>query len=570
MALLISFDGTGIVAYADGEATDTGGGTWGELGGGTVGDNPDVYLYGNNSFGSQYASREGITYYQDDTTLDFNTTGEMLYMLINIQSNGAFLLYNSGGTLLGSFNTVIGSSTGDLYHWNIASKGSSNGWTGGWKGFAIDPTMITGAETVGTPNLTTANTYGVWIDTDVSVRAESVFQSMIISAKGATVTGSPTNPSEGWDELAFWCTDYINRAFPFIEVRGGTYFMKGSLSIGDGSLLTVFSADGNNIECEESSFYNGTSWISTMPTNVNKIITLANASIDWTTVSISGYIDNKLSIDTSIGNASTFRGGTINTTSTIICKSTDTFSGVVIGNYDIRTLGSELYENCTFDGSSTLTIDASSNFANVNIINGTPAVDSISTTDLVYLSTDKLNSSGSNHGVNLTSIGTGTMTWDNVTSAFDVGVTGSPITPTSTGNEDIYITATSSSDITINIASGATIPSIRVAASFTGNVNVVAGLVSFTFTLSPSITTYEYRIYSVTALGSLVGAIELQGLENSLQDNYTYTYTYSSDIFIAVQILSHDTKDYEESVTFYTLGPNDQDIGILLVPDNND
>ena len=76
MALTISYDGTGIVAYADGQTTDTGGGTWGELGAGTVGDNPDVYLYGSNSFGSKYASKAGRTYYQDNGTINYTTNAD--------------------------------------------------------------------------------------------------------------------------------------------------------------------------------------------------------------------------------------------------------------------------------------------------------------------------------------------------------------------------------------------------------------------------------------------------------------------------------------------------------------
>lgn len=46
MALSINYDGAGIMAYADG-ISDTSGGTWAELGGGTISSNPDVYLYGS-------------------------------------------------------------------------------------------------------------------------------------------------------------------------------------------------------------------------------------------------------------------------------------------------------------------------------------------------------------------------------------------------------------------------------------------------------------------------------------------------------------------------------------------
>ena len=56
------------------------------------------------------------------------------------------------------------------------------------------------------------------------------------------------------------------------------------------------------------------------------------------------------------------------------------------------------------------------------------------------------------------------------------------MTPTSTGNETIYVNVATSSDLTINVSTGATVPSIRVGASFTGNVNVVAGQVTTTIT----------------------------------------------------------------------------------------
>ena len=564
MALTINYDGTGIIAYADGQTTDTGGGTWAELGGGTVSDNPDVYLYGSNSFGSKYASKEGKTYYQDDTTIDYTTTGDILYMLINIQSNGAFTLYNNGGTFIGPFNAIIGSSTTDLYHWNIASKGLSNGWTGGWKAFAIDPTITTGTESEGTPSLTAVNTYGVWIDTDVSVRADSIFQSMIIAAKGITFTGSPTIASDGWKELADWCTDYTNRAFPYLEVRGSTYFMKGSTKIGNGTTLTVFSSEGNNIECEESSFYNGTAWVSSYSSTANSITTTANASIDWVNVTISGYVNNKLSIDTSVGNASSFKGGTIKVLATLTGKSTDTFSGVVMGEYDARTLGAEVYTSCTFDGSSSLTLTATSDFANTNTINGTSGISSVITPDLSYVATNNFNSSGSNHAVELTSVGTGTMTWNVTTSDFDSGVTSSPVTPTNTGNEDIYVNVPTGT-ITINVATGATIPSIRSAGAI---VNVVAGLVDFTFTINPALTNYEYRIYDVNTVGSLIGAVELQGLEVATLSSYTYTYTHTVDNVIAVQILPH-ANDYEESITYYTLTNTNQSVTINLNRDHN-
>ena len=496
MAFTINYDGTGIIAYADG-TSDTSGGTWRELGGGTISFNPDVYLYGSGSIASKYASKTGYTYIDGITPLNFSTSGEYLYILVNVLAPGPF------DTLVNTpFNLVMGATTSTLREYTIASKDDSNGWTGGWKSFVVDPSITS---TIGSGNAITAiDTIGVWIDTNVSVRAESIFQSMIISANGITFTGSPTVAADGWKELALWCTDYTNRAFPFLEVRGKTYFMKGGIVVGNGSTATVFSAQGNSIECEETSFYNGTAWVSTMPATANTITTTTNSSIDWTNVSITGYINNRLNINTSVGNASAFTGGSIKLLNTLTAKSTDVFNGVVMGTYNARTLGSEKYEACTFDGSSALTLGATANFANNNTTNGTSGVISIITNDLSKVATCQFNSSGSNHGVELTSIGSGSMTWDCVTTGFDTGVTGSPVTPTNTGNEDIYVSATTGT-LTISVASGATIPSIRSAGA---TINVVAGQVTTTITVRDIDTgnvIQGARVYLVGSGGALDG-----------------------------------------------------------------
>jgi len=100
-------------------------------------------------------------------------------------------------------------------------------------------------------------------------------------------------------------------------------------------------------------------------------------------------------------------------------------------------------------------------------------------------------------------------------------------------------------------------------------VSLVRDPRQFKFTLSPSITGYEWRIYSVTTLGSLDGATELDGQETATQDNQSYSYTYSSDVYIAVQIIAQPDEDYEESITYYTLKDSNQDLTITLKKDNN-
>ena len=87
MALTITYDGYGVVANADSLTNDTGGsgtGDWKELGGGSYSLSPDASKYGTASIGSKYASKDGYTYIDGITALDFSgggaQEGEFIYI----------------------------------------------------------------------------------------------------------------------------------------------------------------------------------------------------------------------------------------------------------------------------------------------------------------------------------------------------------------------------------------------------------------------------------------------------------------------------------------------------------
>ena len=568
MALTITYDGYGVVANADSTTNDTGGsgtGEWSELGGGSYSLNPDAYLYGSASIGSKYASKSGYTYIDGITALDFSgggaQEGEYIYFWANILAPGPLDTLAADG-----FSIAIGSATGNMNHWKVAGSDDSNGWTGGWKLFVIDPTSTPSVDN--SADISAIDTIGLWIDTATSVRAESIFISQIICARGLRVTGTSDTL---FDDIVAWCEDYTNRAAGIFQSRGQTYYSLGALTIGDYSNQTdncIVSQEGANVEYEKSEFWNGSAWVSSYPTIAN-IFTIEEhpsyeTDVTLENVGIAGNSDNKLLLDLHDATSYIHQGGYLKYLDTMMADNAALFSGTVFSLYSARTIGEEYYENCTFDGSATLTIQSSSDFDANNNVNGKIGVTSLNTPELSYIATTKLISSGDNHGVELTSVGGGSMVWDCVTDGFDVGVTGSPVTPTDTGGEDIYVSA-SSDEVTINVAAGATTPSIRSAGA---TVNVVAGLVNFKFTLNPSITGYEYRIYEVDAIGSLAGASELQGQESASADNQTYSYSYSADIPVCVQIIGH-ANDYEEVNAYYTLGATDQDITINLSTDYN-
>lgn len=133
-----------------------------------------------------------------------------------------------------------------------------------------------------------------------------------------------------------------------------------------------------------------------------------------------------------------------------------------------------------------------------------------------------------------------------------------------TNEADIWFSATSG-NLIINATFGSNPTTFTNDSS--GDVTI-SNPKSFTFTLYPSITGYEWRLYYVTAIGSLAGAVEQAGEENASADNQTFQYNYASDQPIAVQIIDL-VSDIVESITYYTLGDGNQSVTILTEEDRN-
>jgi len=102
-----------------------------------------------------------------------------------------------------------------------------------------------------------------------------------------------------------------------------------------------------------------------------------------------------------------------------------------------------------------------------------------------------------------------------------------------------------------------------------GIARVPTILNAFDFSISPSIIGYEWRLYYVTAVGSLVGAVEQDGEETATSDSQSFSYTYSSDQAIAVQIITQPNSDYIENISYYTISNSNQSVIINLMKDDN-
>lgn len=99
------------------------------------------------------------------------------------------------------------------------------------------------------------------------------------------------------------------------------------------------------------------------------------------------------------------------------------------------------------------------------------------------------------------------------------------------------------------------------------NITIVEAQKTFSFTVSPLPTPgYEWRLYTVTSEGSLVGAVEIAGNENETEATNTYLHSFSNQP-VGLQIMS---TEHVEITTYVTLTSTDSSVTINLKLDNND
>lgn len=455
---------------------------------------------------------------------------------ITVPANGAILIHHLWAAppalqvlATGGQFAWIGSSLGDAKIFYTSGKDAPPAPEGGWATFAVDPAQ-THDDVVGT--LPTTYRYiggGVKATLQARGNPHAVQAIRYGRCEQEYTLGEIANPATfgGYAAIDSTTTTRYNLLQP---IKGG-YLQRGLVSLGTAATLVYFEDSNVNISLADDR---------NVSVNFNRWeINNASSTIKMTAVSISALGTVSKGQFEMIDNAAlTFTSCTFTDMSTFIFLSNASIISTIFRRTDQVTQGGATFTDCIFD----------------KLV----SVASLVVSSLADVTGCTFNSDGSNHAIDLGTISADvTMSWNNNLNdyAADNG---------STGNEAILVNVNNGITLTINVVDGATTP--KYYNTGTGIVNVIAGQKSFKFTLNPSITGYEWRIYSVTAIGSLVGAVELAGQESATLDNQTYTYSYSVDTFIAVQILG---VDYVDEPTFYTLKNSNQDVTINLTKDSN-
>lgn len=422
--------------------------------------------------------------------------------------------WSAGGMRLG-----IGSSSGNMNFWNALGDDFGNYPSGGWQNTAVDPEVTAdatdGSPSAGTyqlfgslPNMRAKITKGSPHVVDAVRYGRGEFQ---VTDTGCTFSGMAT------------ANDADTARWGLFSLQGGSYLWKGLMSLGLSGTSCTFSDSNKSIRVDDTP---------RVSAGFNKInVNNASTSITWNSISING-------VQTSItGSAPVSKGEFVSVDDATIdwdgCTFTDFGTFTFYSDTTKQTI-----DDCTFRRCETITASGTAEGQGAAFVGclftNSPSASTLVTHDLSRADDCTFISDGSNHAVELTSIGDGTMTWNNATTGYAAGSTGSPVTPTSTGNEAIYVNANTASDLTINVAAGASIPSIRVGASFTGNVNVVAGQVTLTITVKDIDTGSPIQNAMVYVLADTGGGLSqgtpiINKVLTDVNGQATDTRSYSGD-----------------------------------------
>ena len=479
---IIEWDGTGVVANCDG-LSDSIGGTWAELGGGGISYNTDTYLTGTGSIGHVYASKSGFGYYTTNATYNFDVggaeEGQLIYAWVNVASTSAFDILSNNG-----FSWVVGTDTNNYRTYKLAGSDDDNGWGGGWKLFVFDPTIPGSIADVGTFNPATINMMGLWMDTIVSVRADTVFIDQIAIARGLRATDGVGT----MDELVTYCAKTLaSRAWGVFQYKGRFFYSSGSLTIGNNVNQTAnTSLEMSNaiIGYEVSEFYHDTNgWSPTHPITYNKMIAEKHASftteIASDNTSLFGHTDARLSMSKDSGATYVINGGSFEELSALDHDADWDMQNAILANCASRTISGGLFNYNTVTLCDPLIV--STNVTGCTINN--PTTTGATAATINFFTDFTFNSDGTGYGVDVSGTPVTTnssMNWDNLESGYVVGTTGTDVGLTPTGNETILVDVDSGITLTINVSATASTPS--VANSGLGQVDIIAGQKTMTFT----------------------------------------------------------------------------------------
>ena len=509
---------------------------WASLGGGASGLNIETdYFIQGSSCVSKNAFASATKGMVEDTTNTALTAGDLsaTYTWVTHLTPGSLDTKAAGG-----ISIAMGSASNTLNQYYYAGSDTID-YGAPWICAVVDPENATASS--GTVTHANMDTYGAQAKlVGGPTKGAPLGIDSIRQGRSYEITEGDAGAPATFTAAATKNDLTANRYGQFQGVPGidGSYTMQCHLSCGTAATAAYFDDSNANISL------NDLEYVSTD----FQLFEVVNASTTqkWTNVTISAVGTNA-------------RGNFKATSSLLIEHNTCTFNDMGTFIYDSNSTAT----NCTYrrcdqiSGTGTLTdctIDSSTN-ASAILSSGLSTITGCSFT-----------SDGSSHAVELSSIGAGSMTWNNTATNYDAGATGSPVTPTTTGNEDLYVNVATGT-LTVNVASGASIPSIRSAGA---TVNVVAGLATVKAVCQDSITKALISgVGVILRAGDTVGGLPFKDAVTITRSGSVATVTHTGHGLGTnqyIEIADADQNEYNRVKQITVTGANDYTFTVSGAP----
>jgi len=406
------------------------------------------------------------------------------------------------GTAEAGVSVLVGDDLGVFDVHYVSGSDRAPAPEGGWATYAVDPT-ITPDTSVGTPTTTTM--VGIAIAATAQARGNpNAVQAIRYGRCEQEYTiGDATTPAtfEGYAIVDNTAADRFN----LLKYTEDGYKARGLMTFGTAATAVYFEDSDKAIVIADDP---------KVGTNFNQgIVNHASSVLNWTNISIkniSAVAKYKFTVNDS---ATTNHTGCVFTNlGTFLYGSNSTQVGVTFRTQELVSQLGSTFTSCTFDkpiGVSGLLV------SNLN-----------SVTKCTF------NSDGSNYGADLGTVNTVSYNWDNYESDHVTGSTGTDVGVAPTGNETILVSVNNGEVLTINVQTGASVPSIANAG--TGTVDVVAGQVTTTITVRDKDTKAIIQnamvyIYADTGGGLTEGTVIINKVLTDVNGQVSDTRSLSSD-----------------------------------------
>lgn len=521
--------------------TSTDGGTWSESSdaawddAGSPGDETDFYINYANCISAQYTKTGvGTIIYDHTADVTVDTNGAVIIWAF-WASPPSLSTYANGGIRI-----LAGEDAGNFYSWDCSGSDFEPNPLGGWYPYALDPSIGSPDDTVGTISLP-GSSFGIAVSATAQARGYPFAVNAIrVGRCSLEVTNGQAGSYGTFAGMNSFDTS-TNVRYGLFQNIYGSYRWQGLMSLGT-STTSVDFRDGN-VSISVANTPNVSS-------NFNLIeINNSSSNVEWSNVVMSSPgVNNSIAATASRGNFNVVDNATVTLDG---CSFTDMGTFTFNAGTNDNTINTSTFRRCNLITTGGADFDGCT-FDDTN--DSTRAVTTSSPANAAKITNSTFISGGTGHGLEITG------------TAADITLSGIDFSgydtanPGTAANKAIYVNIATGS-MTINISGGSGVTQdyhVRTA----GATVTVSADTTVTFTGMKDNT--EVRIYK-TSDDSVIGGIENATAGTTDNRSFSWSAAAATDVYYHIINTTHE----QISVYGYIVPSTDSSIPIAQKHDRN-